>query len=229
MNKSIILLSGGLDSVVSLAFSKEEYNIQLALTFDYGQRANNKEIKASTKIAEHYGIKHKIIDIEWLAKITTTSLVNTKIEIPNPNLNDLDNLTASEQTAKSVWVPNRNGLFINIAASFADSYNFSHIIFGANREEAATFPDNSAEFIKKINESLEFSTMAKPKVLAPLIEKNKEEIVKIGSEIKVPFDLIRSCYTDNEKHCGKCESCMRFKRALLKLSDEKLIRDIFQN
>lgn len=229
MNKSIILLSGGLDSVVSLAFAKKEYNIQLALTFDYGQRAKKSEINAATKISEYYEIEHKIIALDWLAQITTTSLVNTKNELPHPDLNDLDCLTAAEQTAKNVWVPNRNGLFINIAASFADSYNFTHILFGANREEAVTFPDNSAEFITRINESLEFSTLVKPKVVAPLIAKNKEEIVKTGSEMKVPFDLIRSCYTDKEKHCGKCESCMRYKRALLTLSDEKLIRSIFQN
>ena len=229
MNKSIILLSGGLDSVVSLAIAKEEYNIKLALTFDYGQRARHREIKAAKNIALHYGIEHKIIDIEWLAQITSTSLVNTENQLPSPTFNDLDCLSVSQQTAKNVWVPNRNGLFINIAATFADSFNYTHILFGANKEEAVTFSDNSAEFIEKINESLKFSTIVNPKVVAPLIEKDKEEIVKIGYEIKVPFDLIRSCYTDNEKHCGKCESCMRFKRALLKLSDEKLIRDIFQN
>lgn len=229
INKSIILLSGGLDSVVSLAIAKEEYNIRLALTFDYGQRARHQEIKAAKNIALHYGIEHKIIDIEWLAQITSTSLVNTENQLPSPTFNDLDCLSVSQQTAKNVWVPNRNGLFINIAATFADSFNYTHILFGANKEEAVTFSDNSAEFIEKINESLKFSTIVNPKVVAPLIEKDKEEIVKIGYEIKVPFDLIRSCYTDNEKHCGRCESCMRFKRALLKLSDENLIRSIFQN
>lgn len=228
MNKSIILLSGGLDSVVSLAAAIKEYNIKLALTFDYGQRAKYQEIKASSEIAKYYGIEHKIIDLDWLAQITKTSLVNIDDNLPNPDAEDLDEYQKSEQTAQKVWVPNRNGLFINIAASFADSYGFNHIIFGANKEEAATFPDNSAEFIEKINGSLEYSTLVKPKVFSPLINKNKEEIVKLGFELKVPFSFIRSCYTDESSHCGKCESCMRLKRALLKFSDESLIRSFFK-
>ncbi|MEI7473656.1 MAG: 7-cyano-7-deazaguanine synthase QueC [bacterium] len=228
MNKSIVLLSGGLDSVVSLAFAKEEYNVQLAITFDYGQRAKTQEITAAAKIAEYYGIEHKVIDVEWLAQITKTSLVNTNNDLPNPETEDLDDFNASTQTAKKVWVPNRNGLFLNIAASFADSFGYTHIIFGANREEAVTFSDNSAEFIEKINKSLEFSTLVNPKVFAPLIDKDKEEIVKVGLDLKVPLAFIRSCYTDNEKHCGKCESCMRLKRALIKLSNENLIKNLFQ-
>ena len=214
MNKSIILLSGGLDSLVSLAYAKDEFNIQIALTFNYGQRAAKKEIEASRIIAEYFNIEHKVIDTPWLKEITETALVNTAQNLPQLDSTELDNPELTQNSAKNVWVPNRNGVFLNIAACFADSMNFTHIVFGANKEEGTTFPDNTQAFIDKINESFEFSTLVKPKVFAPLINLNKTEIIELALEIEAPLNLVRSCYTDKEKHCGKCESCLRLKRAL---------------
>lgn len=228
-NKGIILLSGGLDSVVSLAAVKEEYNIELALTFDYGQRAKNREIHAAKKIAEHFGIKHKLIKTHWLEEITQTALVNKNMGLPELADEQLDSYEAATQSAKNVWVPNRNGIFLNIAAGFADSYGYTHILFGANKEEGTTFPDNTQEFIDKINESFEYSTLVKPKVVAPLITLNKKEIIALGIEKKAPFDLIRSCYTDNDNHCGKCESCKRLKRAISEVGPQGMIKIIFDN
>lgn len=227
-NKSIILLSGGLDSFVSLALSKEEYNITLAITFDYGQRAMSKEIDASKAIAKFYNIEHKVISIPWLADITDTSLVNTNNSLPELDITELDNEELTNKSAKNVWVPNRNGLFLNIAACFADSQDFSHIIFGANKEEGTTFPDNTQDFINRINESFDYSTLKKPKVFAPLINNNKFEIVKIGLKKKIPFNLVRSCYTNNEKHCGKCESCLRLKRAFENNVDKETYYTVFE-
>lgn len=227
-NKSIILLSGGLDSFVSLAFAKEKYNITLALSFDYGQRAKPKEIEAAKQIAKFYNIDHKVILTPWLAKITNTSLVNTNNSLPELDITELDDSTLTNQSAKNVWVPNRNGVFLNIAGCLADAYGFSHIIFGANKEEGATFPDNTQEFIDRINGSLEYSTLSKPKVSAPLIKYDKSQIVKIGLEKKIPFNLVRSCYTNNEKHCGKCESCLRLKRAASGVVDKKTMDLIFE-
>lgn len=227
-NKSIILLSGGLDSVVSLGYSQKEYNISLALTFDYGQKAKDKEIEASLKIAEYYNIDHKIIPLPWLSGITTTSLVNKEENLPQLASNELDNTTLTKNSAKKVWVPNRNGLFINIAAAYADSFEYTHIIFGANKEEAATFPDNSQAFIDEINKSLEYSTLAKPKVFSPLINFDKKEIVKLGLKNNIPFNLIRSCYLSQEKHCGKCESCLRLKRAINESDSTELINIPFE-
>jgi len=226
MNKSIVLLSGGLDSFVSLVYAKDEYNIQLSLTFDYGQRAVKKEIEAAKTIAEYFNIEHKVIKTPWLQEITETSLVNTNQDLPSLDSNELDNPELTLNSAKNVWVPNRNGVFLNIAACFADSFKQNvilseqserenlYIIFGANKEEGTTFPDNTQEFIDKINEAFEFSTLVKPKVFAPLINLNKTEIIELALEIEAPLNLVRSCYTDQEKHCGKCESCLRLKRAL---------------
>lgn len=211
--KSVILLSGGLDSLVSLGTKKEEYNITLALTFNYGQKSAEQEISASEKICEHYNIEHKVIKLDWLKEITQTSLVSEK-EIPSVRLENLASDEFVNKSAASVWVPNRNGVFLNIAGCFADSQDFDYIIFGANKEEGQTFPDNTQEFIDRINKTFEFSTQKKPKVVAPLINLNKSDIVKIALEHSVPLELTRSCYSSEETHCGVCESCVRLKRAL---------------
>lgn len=226
MTKSIVLLSGGLDSLVSLGTTYKEFNVELALTFDYGQKSAEQEIIASNKICEHYGIEQKVIKLDWLKDITQTSLVSEQ-EIPKTTLGDLSSQTFVEQSAASVWVPNRNGLFLNIAACFADSYDYDYIIFGANREEGQTFPDNTTEFINRINKEFEFSTQKKPKAYAPLINSTKSDIVKSAILHSVPLELTRSCYSTLEKHCGECESCVRLKRALSENNCEGVIRDLF--
>lgn len=226
MIKSIILLSGGLDSLVSLALAHEEYNIKLALTFDYGQKSALQEITASKKICEFYKIEHKIIKLDWLKEITQTALVSEK-EIPLTSLNDLSSDDFVENSAASVWVPNRNGVFLNIAAAFADSFDYDYIIFGANKEEGGTFPDNTQEFIDKINDAFKFSTQKQPKAYAPLINLIKNDIVKKAVEQGVPLELTRSCYSTQEKHCGVCESCVRLKRALEENNCTETIRELF--
>ncbi len=222
MNKSIILLSGGLDSLVSLGLKKEELNVSLALTFDYGQKSAEQEIEASAKICEYYKIKQKIIKLDWLKNITQTSLVSDK-DIPTGN--ELDN---PENSAKSVWVPNRNGLFLNIAGSFADSYGYDFILIGANKEEGQTFPDNTQEFINAINKEFEFSTQKSPKVVAPLINSDKNDIVMLALQHGVPLELTRSCYQGGAKHCGICESCSRLKHALEANHADEYIKVLFE-
>lgn len=221
MTKSIILLSGGLDSLVSLGLAKNKYNITLALTFNYGQKSADYEIKASQRICEYYEIEHKIIKLDWLKKITQTSLVSER-KIPTGK-----KLVNPEESMKSVWVPNRNGLFLNIAASFADSYGYDYIFLGANKEEGQTFSDNTRQFINRINKEFEYSTQYHPKVIVPLINFDKFETVKKAIKNKIPLELVRSCYGSSKKHCGKCESCVRLKDALLKNNAEKYIKILF--
>lgn len=222
MEKSIILLSGGLDSLVSLGILHKKLDIELAITFDYGQKSANKEIAASKRICEYYNIKHQVIKLDWLKNITKTAIVSDA-EIPKiKNGNDFN------QSAKLVWVPNRNGLFLNIAASFADSFGYENIIIGANKEEAATFPDNTKEFIDRINEEFQYSTLQKPKVVAPLINYDKNDIVKVALEQKIPLELTMSCYEDVQGHCAECESCIRLKQALKSNNAQEYISILFK-
>lgn len=215
MSKGIILLSGGLDSLVSLGLGG--YGVSLALTFDYGQKSVKDEIDASQKICEYYGIEHKVIKLDWLKDITHTALVSDE-QLPDK---------IDENSAKNVWVPNRNGLFLNIAGSFADAENYDYILIGANKEEAQTFPDNTKEFIERVNAEFEFSTRKHPKVIAPLINYDKNDIVKLALEHDIPLKLVKSCYAGGERHCGKCESCIRLKNALLYNHAEKLVEELF--
>ncbi len=207
MSKSVILLSGGLDSLVALGAGINEYGIELALTFDYGQKSVNEEVSASKKICEYYKIKHKIINLDWLRDITNTALVSDK-EIPTENL-------GTEKSAEDVWVPNRNGLFLNIAAAYADSYGYDYIIFGANKDEGKTFPDNTEKFRTEMTKVFEYSTLQKPKVIAPLINYGKDDIVRLAIYESIPLELVRSCYNSGRYHCGKCESCKHLKQALV--------------
>ena len=219
--KSIILLSGGLDSLVSLGLGIEKYNIKLALTFDYGQKSAAQEIQAAKSICKHYKIKHKVIKLNWLKNITHTSLVsNDKIPVGKT-------LEDPNESAKLVWVPNRNGLFLNIAASFADAEDYDYILIGANQEEGQTFPDNTQEFIDSLNVEFKFSTRKNPQVIAPLINCEKNDIVKLALENNIPLEYVRSCYQNSEKNCGLCESCMRLKKALIANDNEYYLNKLF--
>ena len=222
MTKSIVLLSGGLDSLVSLGLKRNELNVSLALTFDYGQKSAQQEIDASKKICEYYGIEHEVIKLDWLKNITQTSLVSAD-KIPTG-----DALNDGNQSMKSVWVPNRNGLFLNIAGSYADSYGYDYVLIGANKEEAQTFSDNTQEFIDAINKEFEYSTQNAPKVVAPLINYIKNDIVMLALDSGIPLELTRSCYQGGAKHCGICESCVRLKNSLLANNDQKYIKVLFE-
>ena len=217
MSRGIILLSGGLDSLVSLGLAKDTYNIELALTFDYGQKSVKSEINASSKICKYYNIEHKIIKLDWLKDVTHTALV----------VGDLPQ--GVQEKSDSVWVPNRNGLFLNVAAAFADGEGYDCIIIGANKEEGETFPDNTSEFIERVNKAFAYSTKVGVKVVAPLINSDKNDIVKQAIEHNIPLKFVHSCYDNNEKNCGICESCTRLKNALIANGADELLKELYEN
>jgi len=212
--KSIILLSGGLDSTVSLHIATEKMDVLRALTFDYGQKAAGREITAAIEIAKYYRINHQVIALPWLAEITQTALVAKDKPVPQPQKGALDSRQA-QKSAQAVWVPNRNGVFINIAAAVAESCDADLIVTGFNSEEAATFPDNSLQFIESIKKSLSYSTLNKVKVVSYTQALDKKDIVQLGRSKDVPLGLIWSCYLGGEQPCGTCEPCQRLARAML--------------
>lgn len=212
--KSIVLLSSGLDSTVNFCKALRETEIVKALTFDYGQRAAQKEIESAQKICARYSVAHEVIRLEWLSQITKTALVDKTQALPKLQSSELDDLSKTNLSAQKVWVPNRNGVFINIAASFAESLGTEAIVVGFNAEEAATFPDNSASFVERMNHSLEFSTLSRPQVVCYTQSFNKKQIVQLGKELHAPFELMWSCYESGNEMCRQCESCKRFYRAM---------------
>ncbi|MHB8157040.1 MAG: 7-cyano-7-deazaguanine synthase QueC [Desulfocucumaceae bacterium] len=211
---SIILLSAGLDSTVSLAQALREGEVKLCLTFDYGQRARLREIEASSKIARHYNIRHQVISLPFLKEITNTSLVNEEESVPVPCYDELDDKEKTAQTAAAVWVPNRNGIFINIAAGYAESMGARQVVTGFNAEEAKSFPDNSRDYLRSANKALSFSTMKGIRVVSYTLMLEKVDIIRLGRRLGAPFEYIWPCYHGGADLCGSCESCRRYQRAL---------------
>lgn len=215
--KAVALLSGGLDSTVTLADGFQRYDVILALTFNYGQRAFGKEIRASRQIADYYGIRHEIIALPWLSDLLPRAMMVRK-EGREPAI-PKEWVNANEQTesfleAKPVWVPNRNGLFLNIAATFAEALQAEVILFGSNLDEAERFPDNTEAFRERINKAFEFSTLNHPRVECPMGLLTKSQIIDRAKALNVPLHLIWSCYTDADVQCGHCPSCYRLKSSL---------------
>ena len=204
--KGVAILSGGLDSTVSLAVAVRKMELVLALTFDYGQRAARREREASAAIARNYRVPHRVIAIPWLASLTGTALVNRKAALPRHEM--------SERSARAVWVPNRNGVFIEIAAAHAESAGATRLITGFNREEAATFPDNSKAYVGAVNRSLSYSTANGVRVVSYTIDLDKKGIVRLGRKLRAPLERIWPCYEGGRAWCGSCESCLRSLRAL---------------
>ena len=213
--KSLVLLSGGLDSAANLAFAHYFDTPVLALTIDYGQRAVLPEIRAAKQLADYYSVPHQVLDLKWLGALGGSALTSSQIDVPKMATDQLDDLKAATSTAKAVWVPNRNGLFINAAAAIAEAMKVQQVIVGFNKEEAATFPDNSSQFLGVVTLSLKYSTANGVKVACYTDMMVKTEIVQAVRNLpkKFPEELVWSCYHGGEKMCGECESCKRFLRA----------------
>lgn len=210
--KAISVLSGGLDSTVATSALKEEYEIH-ALTFDYGQRSANMEIESSKQICQKLGIKHTVMDLSWLGKLGKSALTVHENEVPQLELDKLDDKEICDETARKVWVPGRNVVFTAIATAFAEAEDAEKIIVGWDLEEAVTFPDNSRKFLDAFNKTLKIGTLEGVQIEAPVIDMTKKEIVEIGKKVDAPMEMSYSCYMGEEQHCGTCESCMRRKRA----------------
>lgn len=212
--KAIILLSGGLDSLVSTAVVSQNYGIITALHFNYGQKPFEKEFEACKKICEYYSIDLQLINLDWLSAISTASALNA-------------NNISSSKTGKDYWIPNRNGLLVNIAACYAEAEDCNYVVIGANIEEAQGFKDNSKDFISASSNLFKYSTQNNVEVVAPLINLNKKQIVEKAIELDAPLELIWSCYHDGEKHCGSCPSCKLLKEALRTCNNDHLQKLLF--
>ena len=211
---SIVLISAGVDSTVNLKRALDEGEVAAGLTFDYGQRAAGPETKNAAAMCARFRIRHETIRLPWLARITSTALVGRKKPLPRPRPAELDDLRAASRSALRVWVPNRNGVFLAVAAAYAEALGAQQLVTGFNAEEAVTFPDNSEEFARAYTRSLRFSTLNAVRVKCYTSHLRKAAIVALGLRIRAPMDLVWPCYEGGRRLCGRCESCMRFLRAI---------------
>jgi 7-cyano-7-deazaguanine synthase len=224
----IALLSGGLDSTVAAFAAARAGGSGRAVVFDYGQKAAKREMEAAKKISRRLGAELQVIELPFLEAVTRTALVMNDQVIPQVKMSKLDDRSETEKSAAQVWVPNRNGLFLNVAASLCEGLGIREIVVGFNAEEAATFPDNSANFLSRAESFFELSTLTGIRVKAPTLGLNKTEIVRLGMELDAPFQDIWSCYLGGKKMCGRCESCLRSIRAYRNAGLEGVMKDRFE-
>jgi 7-cyano-7-deazaguanine synthase len=193
--KAVILFSGGLDSTTALYYALSKGYDCSCLLFDYGQR-HKKELVSAVKIAKKLKVPYLIVKLSlpW----SKDALTNKKIKVPE------NKVIAKEIPA--TYVPGRNTLFLSFGLSFAQSLQSKNIFIGANALDYSGYPDCRPQFIDAYNNLLK-SLDLKIKVLAPLIRMTKAQIIKLGTKLKVPYELTWSCYKGLKKPCGVCDSC----------------------
>jgi 7-cyano-7-deazaguanine synthase len=198
MKKGVILLSGGIDSSTTLYFAKSKGYELTALIFDYKQR-HKKEIECAKKIARLNEINYYIIkcDLPW----TRSSLTNKKIKVP------LDrNLTKRE--IPLTYVSGRNIIFLSHAFSLAESIGARSVFIGAHTQDYSGYPDCRPQFLKAFaaaaNKGIKKGNI---KIVAPLINKSKKEIIRMGVRLGIPFSNTWSCYRGAKSPCLRCDSC----------------------
>lgn len=212
---TVVLLSGGLDSSANLALAHARGDRLAALTVNYGQRAWQSERRAARSLSEHYGASWRELELPFLGQLGGSALTDRSMSVPELSRDVLDTMSVVTKTADAVWVPNRNGVLIHLACAYAESIGASSVLVGFNREEGATFPDNTRAFMESVNGSLEYSTRGKVRVDSLTVDLDKREIVAKLRALARPFpmELVWSCYSAEEKPCGRCESCQRLARA----------------
>lgn len=198
--KCIVLLSGGLDSTTTLYYVCNKGYNPICLIFDYGQR-HKKEINYAKKIAKSLGLEYYIVkfSLPWKG----SSLLDKKLKLPKKIKKNL---------IPSTYVPARNIIFLSFAVSLAEVINANFIFYGANQIDFSGYPDCRKEFVNAFQKMINVGTKegvneGKIKIVAPLINLSKKEIVKLAVKLKVPLEKTWSCYKGGEKPCGICDSC----------------------
>jgi 7-cyano-7-deazaguanine synthase len=199
--KCVVVLSGGPDSATVAYWAKKQGYDLSAITFKYGQIAT-KETESAQKIAAKLGVPIKVIDLSTLKEVfgEVTSLCNPGIPM-------------TSNFSQPIIVPFRNAIFLSVAVSYAASICANKIFYGAQGSDEPFYPDCRREFYKAFETAACLGTGTAMSIEAPFSGRAKSEMLRIGAELGVPFELTWSCYFNGLKHCGKCESCVNRKRA----------------
>jgi 7-cyano-7-deazaguanine synthase len=198
---AIVLVSGGMDSCVTVAIAVQKYEIAL-LHVSYGQRTEERELKSFHDIADHYQVKRRLTaSIEYLKEIGGSSLTDENISVSEANLESKEIPTS--------YVPFRNTHLLAIAVSWAEVIGASKIFIGAVEEDSSGYPDCRKEYYQALNKLIDVGTKPNThiEVVTPLIDMKKDEIVRKGVELSAPLHLTWSCYKKTDKACGVCDSC----------------------
>ncbi len=204
MKNSVIIVSGGMDSITLLYDHKDE--IALGISFDYGSNHNAREIPYAKMHCERLGIRHITINLDFMHQYFKSSLLEGADAIPEGHYAD-DNM-------KSTVVPFRNGIMLSIAIGIAESNNLDQVFIANHGGDHTIYPDCRPEFINAINGAATAGTYNNVRVVAPYTNITKGEIASIGKRLGIDYTETWSCYKGGEKHCGKCGTCVERKEAL---------------
>lgn len=206
-SKAIVLVSGGMDSLITLAIAREQYHTAL-LHISYGQRTEKRELKAFHSISGHYGIDETLVtSAPILKQIGGSSLTDNSIPVAEPDL--------ESSSIPTSYVPFRNAHFLSCAVSWAEITNTSVIFIGAVSEDSSGYPDCRREFYDTFEDLINVGTKPEThiKINTPIIDLKKKDIILQGARLDTPFHLTWSCYQRSDKACGNCDSCMLRLRA----------------
>jgi 7-cyano-7-deazaguanine synthase len=209
MNKSkaVVLVSGGMDSCVTAAIANLEHELAF-LHINYGQRTEQRELKAFHALAGHYGVRQKLVaDLTHLSQIGGSSLTDKNIDVTDADPEKL--FHAEKGVIPTSYVPFRNANILAAATSWAEVIGARYLYIGAVEEDSSGYPDCRKEFYKAFERMIDLGTKPATKIsiVTPVINMTKAEIVKRGLELKAPFELTWSCYKTEDRACGICESC----------------------
>lgn len=204
MKDSVIIVSGGMDSV-TLLYERRE-NIALALTFDYGSNHNAKEIAFAKLHCDRLGIKHFIIKFDFMKQYFKSSLLEGADVIPEGSYDD-DNM-------KSTVVPFRNGIMLSIAIGIAETHHLKNVLIANHGGDHAIYPDCRSAFIDAMDSASQNGTYDHVRILAPYTNITKTGIARIGKRLGLDYSQTWSCYKGGDVHCGKCGTCVERKEAL---------------
>jgi len=206
----VVLLSGGMDSCTLLGLAREKFNKVAALSVDYAQR-HKKELESAEKVAQYYGVSHKILDISNINElIQGSALTSPEVDVPCGHYAD--------ESMKVTVVPARNTILLSIAAGWVISLGYTHVSYAAHRGDFAQYPDCRENYVQAMQQVFEVFHFWPVNLWAPFLNIDKAEICRIGLKLKVPYELTWTCYEGGFFGCGKCGSCVERVDAFLQNS-----------
>jgi len=213
--KTVVLLSGGMDSCVSTAIACEKHgagNIAL-LHAGYGQRTQHRERRAFEEIADFYGVRERlVVQLDHFRVIGGSALTDKRIAVPE---NELGGPGPAGSVIPVTYVPFRNAHFLSVAVSWAEVIGAGAIYIGAVAEDSSGYPDCRPEYYQVFQELIRAGTRPETRIEieTPVIQMKKSEIIRRGFELGAPLHLTWSCYQEEEMACGACDSCLLRLRA----------------
>lgn len=201
--KTVLCFSGGMDSTVLLAHLKNQGHEVYCISVDYGQR-HVKELIASQLIAQHYNVRHEILELgaelmPILRGCGSSQIEGENVKVPEGHY--------AEESMKATVVPNRNMVLLSLATMWAVSLKADNVAYAAHAGDHAIYPDCRDEFAEAMAAAISLCDWHVVHLERPFIKMTKAEIAKLGAELNAPLHLAWSCYKGNEKHCGKCGTC----------------------